>query len=165
MSLSEYTIRAATSADAPVLGALRAAMASGWAEEGQATPARFAALKGHAERYYAVQIERGAVRAWLALSAESQPVAAASALLLPYPPSLRHLDQGHERVAAYIFGVYTDPAHRRRGLARRLMDTIIAWGRASGVDRLELRSSPEGRPLYASLDFEGFEMLRLRLGS
>jgi len=164
MSLVEYTIRTATGADAPTLGALRAPMASEWVEEGQTTPERFAAFKSQAEQYYAIQIERGAVRAWLTVSAERQPVAAASALLLPYPPSLFHLDQVHERVVAYIFGVYTDPAHRRRGLARQLMETIDTWGRASGIDRLELRSSPEGQPLYESLGFESFEMLRLRLG-
>jgi GNAT superfamily N-acetyltransferase len=163
MSLTEYTIRAATSADSPVLGALRAAMASEWAEADQATPNRLAALTANAERYYADQLERGVLRAWLAISTAGQPAATASALLLPYPPSLRRLDYSQERLVAYIFGVYTVPAHRRQGLARRLMDEICVWGRAAGIDRLELRTSPIARPLYESLGFEGFEMLRLRL--
>ena len=55
------------------------------------------------------------------------------------------------------------PAYRRQGLARRLMEVISTWGRAAGVDRLELRTSPQARPLYESLGFQASELLRLKL--
>ena len=53
MSATGYTIRVATVEDAPALAGLRAAMAREWAEEGQATPERLAALEGAAQRYFA----------------------------------------------------------------------------------------------------------------
>ena len=59
--------------------------------------------------------------------------------------------------------MYTDPAHRRRGLARRLMETMIAWARAEGHATLYLHASDEGRGLYESLGFAPTNEMRLVL--
>lgn len=52
-----------------------------------------------------------------------------------------------------VLNMYVEPAYRRRGLARALMDAIIAWAREGHVARLVLHASDEGRPLYESMDF------------
>src|SRR4029453_5162531 len=65
-------------------------------------------------------------------------------------PRPGHNDGG---VEAYVLNVYTDPAHRRRGLARALMAAILEWGRAQGLAKGPLAASEEGRPLYQSLGF------------
>ena len=52
-----------------------------------------------------------------------------------------------------VLNVYVDPAHRHKGVARRLMDTIIRWAPGVGIVRLVLHASPAGRPLYESLGF------------
>jgi GNAT superfamily N-acetyltransferase len=49
--------------------------------------------------------------------------------------------------------VYTEPAHRRRGLARRLMHEMLGWCRARRVARVVLHASDDGAALYASLGF------------
>ena len=49
--------------------------------------------------------------------------------------------------------VYVAPDHRKRGLARRLMETIIAWARENKITFLQLSASHEGRALYESLGF------------
>jgi len=58
-----------------------------------------------------------------------------------------------ERKLAWIGMVLTDPAHRGRGFARRLMCHAIAWIEARGVDWIKLDATEMGRPLYASLGF------------
>jgi GNAT superfamily N-acetyltransferase len=53
----------------------------------------------------------------------------------------------------HIASLYTEPSHRRRGLARRLMRTILDWCMVHQVDHVTLSASDEGRPLYESLSF------------
>jgi GNAT superfamily N-acetyltransferase len=54
---------------------------------------------------------------------------------------------------AFVYNVYTEPAHRRQGLARRLMETVHAWCRDAGIGALALNSSIDGRSLYESLGY------------
>jgi len=64
----------------------------------------------------------------------------------------------HHRVAmfrpeAIVVNVYTEPAWRRRGAARTLMEQVIDWARAQGIGRLVLHASKDGRALYERLGF------------
>ena len=77
-------------------------------------------------------------------------VAGAGLVLRELLPRPGHPDGGAE---AYVLNVYTDAAHRRRGLARGLMSAILDWCRANGALRVTLHASEEGRPLYVSLGF------------
>lgn len=65
---------------------------------------------------------------------------------------LPHPSQDDPRVG-YIQWMSTEVAHRRRGLARAVLRSLLAWYEAHGVDTVELHASPEGAPLYRS---EGF---------
>ncbi|GAA3090122.1 GNAT superfamily N-acetyltransferase [Kribbella aluminosa] len=47
--------------------------------------------------------------------------------------------------------IHTDPAHRRRGLARAVMTTLATTAVARHTTTAHLAASPEGRPLYNSL--------------
>lgn len=95
----------------------------------------------------------GTYRAWLVeafSSAESAAVVAGGgATILPWPPGPRY--QGG--TLAFIYNVYTEPAHRRQGLARRVMSAIHGWCRENGVTSLALNASEDGRPLYESLGY------------
>jgi GNAT superfamily N-acetyltransferase len=66
---------------------------------------------------------------------------------------------------AWVLNVYTEPDFRRRGLARRVMETIAAWCAAQGLSRVFLHASDAGRPLYESLGFEPTNEMKLGLGS
>lgn len=59
-----------------------------------------------------------------------------------------------------VLNVYVDRDYRRRGIARRLMETIIEWASSAGIVRLVLHASKEGRPLYESLGFEQTNEMR-----
>jgi GNAT superfamily N-acetyltransferase len=65
----------------------------------------------------------------------------------------------------FVFNVYTDPSHRKQGLARRMMDAIHEWCRAEGIERVVLNASSFGRALYESMGYVAADepMMRLRL--
>jgi GNAT superfamily N-acetyltransferase len=91
----------------------------------------------------------GVYRSWVAIVSE-EIVAGAGITILPWPPGPRSL---RDR-AAFVYNVYTEPAHRRRGLGRLLMDTIHVWCRGNGLDVVMLNASVFGRPLYESMGYQ-----------
>jgi ribosomal protein S18 acetylase RimI-like enzyme len=62
----------------------------------------------------------------------------------------------------YIQSMATDPEYRRKGLARGILDALLAWFAAEGVDAVDLHASVEGEPLYRSKGFKEGETLELR---
>jgi GNAT superfamily N-acetyltransferase len=57
---------------------------------------------------------------------------------------------------AFVYNVYTEPAHRRRGLARRIMATIHDWCRGAGLPLVALNASRDGQPLYEAMGYQVF---------
>lgn len=110
------------------------------------------------EPYLRRAMSDGSFRAWLACDAD-QVVAGGAVLISPWPAHPYDL----ECRRATILNVYTDPSHRRRGIARQLMQTIIAWCNDQGFARVTLHASDEGRRLYESLGFEPSNEMRLKL--
>ncbi|HZM74801.1 MAG TPA: GNAT family N-acetyltransferase [Candidatus Limnocylindrales bacterium] len=66
-------------------------------------------------------------------------------------------------LAGYVFNVCTEGAFRRRGYSRACMLSLLSWYRESGVERIDLRASDDGAPLYRSLGFIDTLNMRLRL--
>ncbi|MFD1560644.1 GNAT family N-acetyltransferase [Paraburkholderia silviterrae] len=55
-----------------------------------------------------------------------------------------------------IWGVFVEPAYRRSGVARRLMECAVEHARASGVEQVHLSvgaRNPRAQTLYRSLGF------------
>lgn len=70
---------------------------------------------------------------------------------------------------AVLWGVFVDPAHRRGGVARRLLDAAIAHARAARVLQLQLcvnAENPRAQALYRNAGFEtfGIERRAMRVG-
>ena len=74
-------------------------------------------------------------------------------------PALHSSD--HRR--ATIVNVYTHPDHRRKGLARQLMNRLINIAREEGYPVVQLHASEAGRPLDESMGFRPTNELRLLL--
>jgi ribosomal protein S18 acetylase RimI-like enzyme len=53
----------------------------------------------------------------------------------------------------YVYNVATDPGYRRRGYSRACMQALLNWYADRDVHLVDLRASPDGEPLYASLGF------------
>jgi GNAT superfamily N-acetyltransferase len=114
------------------------------------------ALESASRRYLARALADGEYRGWV-VEAEGAVVAGGGLVLRPLLPRPGYNEGGTE---AYVLNVYSEPAHRRRGLARRLMDAILAWCEAEQVSRVSLHASDDGRPLYLALGFAATNEMR-----
>ena len=149
----EITYRLATTDDVDALAQKR------WQMETERHPdiqADYAAYLAAARQAIRPEIERGAHIAFLA-EVEGEVVACAILIWWTMLPSLTEL----QRRRAYVSSVYCDPAWRRRGIARHLMEQLLAHAQEMGVQRLILWPSEMGRPLYLDQGFEPSRALEL----
>jgi len=100
--------------------------------------------------WLAALMPAGTYRAWVVEAGAGEIAAGAGITVLPWPPGPRYAS---DRLA-YVYNVYTEPAHRRRGLARRLMEAIHEWCRGEGITSAALNTSDEGRALYEALGYQ-----------
>ena len=91
----------------------------------------------------------GTYRGWLVETADGAVVGGGGISVLPWPPGPQYPG---DRLA-FVYNVYTDAPHRRRGLGRLVMDAIHAWCRDNGVMSMALNASRRGQPLYQSLGY------------
>ena len=123
---------------------------------GRITPELEQPLFDSCADYFAEALPKGEYVGWVAaLTGPAHPAVGGAGVqlrpLLPRPdPAGRFLLVGREGL---ILNVYVDPAHRRQGVARSLMGTLIRWASGAGIVRLALHASPDGRSLYESLGF------------
>lgn len=145
-----YRIRLATVADAAVIARHRVAMFRDMScgelpDERDAEPLAVASLE-----YLMEAIPSGLYRGWLAED-PGGAIAGGGGIIVqrgvPRPENL------HGDEEAYLLNVYVEPAHRRRGIARLVMDAMLAWCREHTLARVVLHTSNDGRTLYERLGF------------
>lgn len=95
-------------------------------------------------------MQGGTYRGWLVESPAGGVVAGGGVISLEFQPHPHVADSRR----SWIVNVYTEPEHRRRGLARWITDTIVTWCREAGLPAVFLHASDEGRGLYESLGFK-----------
>lgn len=146
-------IRRATADDAAIMAQLRDEMATEMRPDDPHDPT----FRERLRQYWAEMLPDERVIAWLA--EEEGAVVGMTALLLHHHPPRPF----GERRRGYVTSVYVVPAYRRRGIGQALMEAAQEYGREHGLQRLELRTSEQGRSLYAALGFEPKEVLMLSL--
>lgn len=112
-------------------------------------------LRQTSATYFTAAIPAGEYVGWIASPPNgSDPVAGGGVQLrslLPRPNATGDgVLLGREGL---VLNVYTEPDWRRRGIAKQIMDAIIAWAADAGVVRLVLSASPAGRSLYEQIGF------------
>lgn len=158
-----HDIRLATVADIPVIAQHRVRM---FEEMKLLSPPEAQTMIDLTVPFLERAIPTGEYVGWLAVdSADPRVVAGGAGLqrrtVLPFPfGGGGGVGAGRE---ALVINVYTEPAFRRLGLARRMMEALIEWSKARGIERIALHASPDGRPLYESLGFLNTNELRLPL--
>jgi len=157
---SSYSIRVATAADSDLLATHRVLM---FRDMGRTTPAIEPPLLESCASYLATALASGEYVGWVA-ELTAPPHTAIGGAGVQFRPLIPRTDPSGQRLLVgregLILNVYVDPAHRRQGIARRLMDTLIQWAPRAGIARLVLHAAPDGRHLYESLGFlESNEML------
>jgi GNAT superfamily N-acetyltransferase len=158
MQSEVITIRQATVHDIPDLVRLRRHM---FESMGYDDPLQLDAVDRASSAYFARAIPRDEFYGWLALTPKGEAVGSGGAAIDQHPPGPNDLSG---RVG-YIMNVVTLPAYRRRGIARRVMQTILRWLEEQGIERVTLHATEMGRPLYAELGFKSSNEMRLRIAS
>ncbi|MDX2141581.1 MAG: GNAT family N-acetyltransferase [Chloroflexota bacterium] len=154
--MSAIIIRPMTPADAEVAARHRVQM---FADMGEATlealePMRVAFIDWAREA-----LANGTYRGWCAED-DAQIVAGAGLMMLDWPPIIGY---PHPHVRGHIVNVYTERSHRKRGIARQLMQTIIDHCQAQGIPIITLNASSEGQPVYEALGFHISKQPEMRL--
>jgi GNAT superfamily N-acetyltransferase len=130
-----------------------------FAEMGHGDEGALDAMVSSARSFIEGALRDGSYRAWL-VEADGRVVSGGGVAIVAYQPTPR--DPLPRR--AFVLNMYTEPAYCRQGLAREVLETIIAWSRREGLRAVLLHASNAGRPLYQKLGFEPTNEMRLLLG-
>jgi GNAT superfamily N-acetyltransferase len=144
--MSAYAIRRAVAGDAAVIATHRASM---FRDMDELSGPDFERFLDATTPWIAERMASGEYIGWL-VEHESRVVAGGGVLLRDLWPTPWNCRAGR---VAHVGSMYTEPEHRRRGIARLVMHTILEWCAAQAVDLVELRASRDGRPLYEQLGF------------
>ena len=154
--MSDIQIRTATVDDAALIAHHRRAM---FADMGNTDTARLEAMEAEFAVWVCEKLARNEYLGWFVVDEGGEVVAGAGLWLMDWPPHI----VGAKAQRGNILNVYTRADYRRRGLARRLMNTILDWCRANDVETVILHASAEGRALYESLGFKATNEMRIKL--
>jgi GNAT superfamily N-acetyltransferase len=160
-----FVVREATVDDRRFIAHHRAAM---FVDMGSLDAASAGALRDAAERWLETAMPRGEYVGWLVVTtSDSSRVVAGAGVqvrrVLPFPQ--RDAEGGStiaEGRQAIVVNVYTEPEFRRRGLARALMQAVLAWARSVKLESLVLHAAPDGEPLYRALGFVPTNEMRFK---
>ena len=156
-SLSEaFTIRTGTPADAEMITGHRRSMFS---DMGYGDEQWLSDMTGAFLPWVRRKMESGDYLAWFVIAPDGSIAAGAGLWLMEWMPHR----PGSPGRRGNVLNVYTKPAYRSRGLARRLMNQIVEWARDRGIEVLVLNASDEGRPLYESMGFHATNEMRIDL--
>lgn len=144
ITVMAYDVRPATIADIPHIVEHREQM---FREMG--IQAQFEDMRAATELWLRHALPSKTYLGWVATTDQGQVAAGGGLIVIPWPPGPISLDPR----CGFVFNVYTQPAHRQQGLARRLMDAMHAYCRAEGIERLVLNASTFGKPLYEAMGY------------
>ncbi len=88
-----------------------------------------------------------------AFVAEVNGIIVGSASCQLYAGLYPNVIKSNYRKFGYIWGVYIEPAHRRKGIGKQLTNTAVDYLKNIGCTRVILNASPAGKPVYTSLGF------------
>jgi GNAT superfamily N-acetyltransferase len=149
-----YSLRAATLSDALALARQRRLM---FDEIKQLPDAEGDHMEAAIRDYIERALPAGTFHAWI-VEHGGEVVAGGGLQLRTLMPRPGFVDGEPEGL---IVSMWTEPAHRRRGLGRQIVEAILAWGATHGVTRFTLHASNDGRPLYELYGFHQTNEMRL----
>jgi GNAT superfamily N-acetyltransferase len=109
--------------------------------------------------YFGEALLSGAYRGWMAEDGDGSVVGGGGIVVAAWPgyPGEKRAER------AWILNMYTEPGARRRGLAKRLVETMIEWCRERGFSAVSLHASDAGRPLYEAVGFQSTNEMTRKL--
>ena len=141
--MSDYRLRVATPDDVDALVHHRIAMF-----QDMGVPLDAIGVDAAFRPWLLDMMPKGLYRGWV-VDAGSRVVSGGGITILPWPPGPRYFSGR----LAFVYNVYTEPEHRRRGLGRMVMEAIHAWCREERIESLALNASRFGQSMYESLGY------------
>lgn len=154
----EFSIREITAADVPAIVRQRRMM---FEDMGFTDGARNDRMDESVTGYLARAIPAGEYRGWLAEDSTGEVVAGIGMAVVRLPGK----PMNPSGLYVYLMSLYVEPAYRRRGIARRLLDRGILWAGSQGITEAKLHASPQGRLIYDRMGFLETNEMRLLLDS
>jgi GNAT superfamily N-acetyltransferase len=136
-------VRAADASELDLVCAMRLAFLAD-ADRREQPPELAAATRTFLQERQAV----GELHSWLAFD-DDRCIGIVSMLLSHVPPRVTD----HTTLEGYIINMFVEAAHRRRGIARQLLDACLAEAEELELRRLFLYATDAGRPLYEKAGF------------
>jgi GNAT superfamily N-acetyltransferase len=152
--MTDFTIRPATVKDVSILVRHRRMM---WWDMGRRDETALDLMEKGAREYFSSAVRDGSYRGFLAVNEDGKVIGGAGVVISAWPGVLGQ----RQPKRAMVLNMYVEREYRRRGIARELMKTMIAWCKGNGFRRVGLHASDEGRPLYESLGFTATNEMQL----
>ena len=143
--MNPWTLREASIKELDMLIALRRSL---FESMGTSDPAVLKKTDTACRSYFERHMPSGAFRVWVA-EADRQPVASIGLVIHSVPPGPSNL----VGKVGYIMNLVVQPAFRRQGIGRALMEQVLNVLDAENVPIATLHATSDGRPLYERLGF------------
>lgn len=101
----------------------------------------------------------GSYLGWIA-DGPDRPVGSVGFMVIDWAPHPLHPTQDRR---GYVMNAFVEADHRGRGVAKRLMEQVLAEGRRLGLAYLTLHASAMGQPLYETLGWTKTNEMSLAL--
>ena len=99
--------------------------------------------------YYRRHLKDGTFVSWLAVDGEK--IVGTSGMSFVEKPPYFSCPSGR---VGLLSSMYTDPAYRRRGIARELLERVVEEARAYGCGSVQITASDMGVLLYSAFGFQ-----------
>jgi|SRR5579863_3384212 len=106
-----------------------------------------ALMTRHFRTWLAPQLADGSYFGFV-MSCDGHAAGGVGLMLIDWPPHPLHPTQDQR---GYVLNLFVEPEHRRKGLARRLMQLAEEELTRRGASLLVLHATDKGRPLYSEL--------------
>ena len=157
ISLHEFNMREATLQDLAVLVRHRRVMFV------EATGAKgdkeLDAMDEGYQRHIQKSLPQDTFKAWIIETKESKIAASGGITVYEQPP--RPQDETLRYV--YVHSIYSEPEYRRRGIARKILTTIVDYCRDKKFKTLTLHAVEASKSLYESFGFKPTTEMRMFL--
>lgn len=115
-------------------------------EEGQTVSSN---IDEQLRNFFEKQLNADQFVQWI-IEEEKSAIATGGIQFISFPPSYFN----PTGIRGYILNMYTTPESRGRGLAKQLVERLLAEAKGRSVQHIFLISSPMGKPLYKKLGFK-----------
>lgn len=132
-----------------------------WWDMGRRDEHALALMEQAAHDYFPAALAAGGYQGFLAVDPSGAVIGGGGIVISAWPGALGQRQPSR----AMILNMYVEPQYRRQGIARALMNAMIAWCREHNFKAVALHASDDGRGLYDNMGFKPTNEMSLDLSA